>query len=109
MEKYYKVKTGYGKNDFLSVPEEDLVSALRAQTTGKVFISSETGESIRGNDIIGITADWNRFLGFNQDYQLTGEDISLISRGVRREFEQAQIEARSTVTGVPLRLLTHDE
>lgn len=72
--KYYRVKYGYGKDDFYSIPEEDLAKAMRAQANGTILICDEG--TIAGNNIMGISPDYNRALGVNRDYALTGEDYN---------------------------------
>lgn len=98
MKKYYRIEYGFEKDQFLSIPEEDLKSAMRAQVTGMVFISSETGESRSGNTIQGIKPDWQRMLGLNPEHRLTGADYLALSDGTVSECRQALLEARAAVT-----------
>ena len=87
--KFYRVKTGYGKDEFISVSETELQVAIRAQITGKVGVFNEG--TISGNHIISITPDFQRAMGYHRDYQLQGEDYEQIGKIVvneHREFFQ---------------------
>ena len=33
---YFKIKTGFGPNDYITIDQEDYVKATKAQITGKV-------------------------------------------------------------------------
>lgn len=70
--KYYRVKFGFGKDDFYSVGEDELPKAIRAQVNGSIFVCEEG--TVAGNNIMSIAPDYNRALGVNRDYSLTGED-----------------------------------
>lgn len=74
--KYYRVKYGFDKDDFYSIDETELKKAIVAQTQGSIFICNEG--TISGNNIVSIMPDYNRVLGLNRDYQLTGEDYDLL-------------------------------
>ena len=82
--KYYKVQFGYGIDDFLSVDETELRKALVAQVTGKVALFNSG--TVSGNAIISITPDWNRAMGWNRDYKLTGEDYTYIGKEKVNEY-----------------------
>lgn len=84
--KYYRIKWGYGKDDFYSVNEQDVPRAIKAQLTGSVFMCDEG--TIAGNSIMAIMPDYNRILGFNRDYQLTGEDYAELTRETKHEHMQ---------------------
>lgn len=52
--------------------------AIYAQATGRVFLSKEG--SISGSSISAILPDFNRAMGYNEDYRLNGEDRQEIKR-----------------------------
>lgn len=98
--KYYRVKYGYGGNDFYSVNEEEVKKAIRAQINGTVAIFEEG--TVAGNHIISISPDYNRLLGYNSDYVLTGEDMREISTQQRQDHEFLLKETRAEITGQKL-------
>jgi hypothetical protein len=74
--KYFKVQKGYGVDDYISIDETELRKAMIAQVKGQVAIFREG--TVSGNSIMSITPDWNRTMGWNRDYKLTGEDYEYI-------------------------------
>lgn len=85
--KYFRVIYGYGKDDFFSIEESDLLRAMRAQVHGTIFACDEGTRA--GNDIKGIQPDYNRILGVNRDHQLTGEDYRLLGSQVVKDHRMA--------------------
>lgn len=83
---HFKVKIGFGKDDFISITEKELGVAIRAQITGKVAVFNEG--TVSGNNIIAITPDYHRLLGFNHDYVLEGEDMKRIGKSKINEFRE---------------------
>jgi len=98
--KYFKIKTGYRSDEFISITEDELETAITAQITGKVGIFREG--TIAGNYIMSITPDYHKILGFNSDYHLTGEDMKLIAK-LKDEylniFNQVKIKVENQLTG----------
>ncbi len=74
--KYFKVKIGYGADDFISIDQTELRKAVIAQVKGGVVIFNEG--SVAGNSIISVLPDYNREMGYHRDYKLTGEDYDHI-------------------------------
>lgn len=93
--KYFKVKFGFGADDFLSVDENELPMALRAHISGKKGMFKEG--SISGDKIIAIIPDFNRALGYNRDYILKGEDYNELGKA-REEHELFLEEKRYEIT-----------
>ena len=73
-KRHFKVKIGFGKGDFISISEDELALALRAQINGKIAVFR--GGTVAGNNIIAITPDYNKALGYNPFYELEGEDYT---------------------------------
>ncbi len=97
--KYYRVKFGYGRDDFYSVDETEVRKAIRAQVTGEIAIFAEG--TIAGNSIIAIMPDYQRMMGWNRDHELNGEDHREIG-DKRKEDCVALLEAvRREVAGLP--------
>lgn len=93
--KYYRVKFGYGKDDFISVDETELAMAVRAQITGKIGAFKEG--TVAGNSIMAIIPDYQREMGWSRDYQLTGEDYDEIGPQNQREFQNLLEETKYQV------------
>lgn len=75
---YYRVKIGYGNDDFIAIDETEVSKALKAQINGSIALFKEG--SIAGNNIISILPDYNRAMGYKRDYKLTGEDYDYIGQ-----------------------------
>lgn len=89
MTRYFKVKLGYGKSEYISVGERDAEVAMYAflNPTARVVLS---GKPVRGQDIITIEEDWHREMGWNPTHQLQGEDWNeLKSKGVTEKYAGA--------------------
>lgn len=76
---HFRVKIGFDKNDYVSVGQEEYSKAVRAQINKSVVIFKDHG-SISGANIISVLPDWNKELGYNNDYQITSEDMNEIPR-----------------------------
>lgn len=82
--RYFKIKTGYGANEYVSINETELEKAYGVfLTDGKGVFS---GGVVRGQDIIGIQEDWHRAMGYNPLYKLQAEDMNEIQKQVGKEY-----------------------
>ena len=101
----YKVKTGFGDDDFTIIDETELAMGLRAQIGGKVALFREG--SISGNSILEIKPYYNRLMGWNREYRLTDEDYLEIGQEIQKRhnlfFENTKlaIEGRPPVQEKP--------
>lgn len=86
IKKYFKVQKGYQVDDYISVDEVEVITALRAQINGGVAIFKEG--TISGNHIISITPDYSRMMGLNKGYQLTSEDYARIGKGTINDCQK---------------------
>jgi hypothetical protein len=102
-KKYFKVQKGYGADDYITIDESELPTAIRAQVTGKVALFTEG--TVSGNHIISITPDFNRMMGWNRNYQLSGEDYSYIGNKLitecRNMLEEAKLQASAQLGSCP--------
>lgn len=85
-QKWFKCKIGFGKDDYISIEEQELPTAIKAQVTGKVAIFKEG--TIAGNNIISILPDWNKDMGWNRDYQLESEDYEQIGKEKQLAYKE---------------------
>ncbi len=84
---YFKVKTGYGANDFISIDNvQDVEKAQYAfLTDAKVMFSN--GQICRGRDIIAIKEDWHKEMGWLPTYEMTPFDWADIeNKGVIKKY-----------------------
>lgn len=102
--KYYRVKFGFGADDFYSVDENELPKAFRAMAKGTVFTCSEG--MVAGNLIQTIRPDFNRALGYNREYQMGSEDYAELDRGERDDYERFLEDTKYEALGEPNPRLT---
>lgn len=95
----YKVKFGYGQNDYVRIDALEVPRAIKAQVTGKIAMLD--GGSIAGNAILAVVPDYNYALGLKPDYQLTGEDYRELGDKAIAEHE-AVLEAATNYVSLEL-------
>lgn len=95
---YFKIKYGFKEGEYISVDEKELVKALRAQVGGGVVIFK--GGSVAGNNIISITPDYNRAMGWNHGYVPSGEDMRGIDGRIIVSHVQALQNASQGLKGL---------
>lgn len=82
---HFKVKTGYGPNDYISIGQDEYSKAVRAQINKSVVIFKDHG-SLSGSNIQSVLPDWNKELGYYPDYKLTGQDMDDIPKLRQSEY-----------------------
>lgn len=89
--KYFKVQKGYGAEDYISIDETELQTALRAQVTGKVAMFKNG--SVSGNHIISVTADPSQS---EKIYNPSGPDY--LPKNVEADYRLSIENAKELVT-----------
>lgn len=84
--KHYRVKYGYGRDEFISIDETELPKALKAQVKGQGSMAFFNEGSVNGDKIMAVLPDFQRDMGLNRDYQLSGEDYAQIGPVKQREY-----------------------
>lgn len=93
--RYFKVKTGYGAEDFIPITEKELDSALYAFVTDSKIILD--GGPVNGKNIITITEDWHRAMGWNYGYKMGPEDFEDIQA---LDYKGVIAQAKARVTNL---------
>ncbi len=89
---YFKVKTGFGVNDFISIDSDDYPKAVRAQVTGKVALF-KNGETASGSSIQTILPDYGRSLGYKREYQVSHDEVPKKLLGEYEKFGKESKQA----------------
>lgn len=97
--KYYRVKYGFGKDDFYSIDETELKKAMSAQIHGTILVCDEG--TISGNNIMSISPDYNRVLGLNRDHQLTGEDYQILGAKAVKDHRTFLLQTKTLALEKP--------
>lgn len=96
---YYKIKYGYGKDDFHVADETELAFAIKAQGTGTVFACAEG--TVAGNSIMAIAPYYNAALGYNRTYEMGNDDYAELPAAVKRDhthfLENVQHDVRTLI------------
>lgn len=104
--KYFRIKYGYDKDEFISIDETELGMAVRAHISGKKGLFKEG--SVSGDKIVAIVPDFQRAMGWKRDYQLTGEDYDEIGSKTQREYqnllEETKYQVNQQLGAGPLKL-----
>lgn len=95
--RYFKIKTGYGDQDFISIDETELEAAVYA------FLTDAKGMfkngAVNGKNIMSITEDWHREFGWNYTYKLGPDDWEQINREATPKYRGIIQEAKDRVQG----------
>lgn len=94
--KWFKIKTGYNQNDFVSIDENELELALHIfNVDGKAVFKNGVA---RGKDIIAIKEDWHKAMGINQAWKLNEDDYNeMAKQGIDTKYRGAITEAKERV------------
>lgn len=71
---FFKVKIGYGQNDFILIDEDDYAKAVRAQVTSKVAIF-KTGQTVSGSIIQAVLPNYSKVLGYRPEYEVPYSEV----------------------------------
>lgn len=96
MKFFYKIKVGYGENEFIPIDETELETVLYAfLTNGKAVF---TNGVVRGKDIIAITEDWQKEMGWNTGYKMQDIDWAEIrDTGIEQKYKEVFAEKKKKV------------
>lgn len=96
--RYFKIRIGYGKEDdrYISIGEGELESALHC------FITDSKGVFkngvCRGSDIISITEDWHKEMGWNETHVIIDDDWNeLKAKGITGKYTGVLAQAKENV------------
>lgn len=64
--RWFRVRFGYAKGEFVSIPETKLATAIYAKQTGSSFAYGNV--FLDGREIKNITPDYHKHTGWNDDY-----------------------------------------
>lgn len=106
MTTFFKIKTGFARDEFISIPQSELAKAVYAHVHGTVFVHSMG--TISGTLIQRIDPDYHRELGINFEYELKAEDMRYLPKGFKEEALTAISEAtQKAIAASPRNSLDH--
>ena len=71
---YFRVTTGFGKEEFVRIDQDDYIKCVNAQVTGKVAIL-KSGETLSGSVILRVKPDWIRMVGYSDINEVPNYDL----------------------------------
>lgn len=77
MNYYYKIQFGYGKDEYITITQDELHKAVALFVKGNGRGVFKTG-AVRGQDIIRIVPDWHKAMGWNGTHQMDTFDYEAI-------------------------------
>jgi hypothetical protein len=83
--KYFKIKIGYDEHEFIPIDEKELPTAVYCfMTESKGIFNNGV---CRGKDIIAISEDWHKAMGWNPTHVMENEDWAEIkSKGILKKY-----------------------
>ena len=92
--RYFRIKKGYGNSEFTSIDETELEKAYAVYLTdGKGIFKNGIA---RGQDIIDISEDWNKAMGYNPEHKLDALDRADIRKTGVEKLYKGYLEKIST-------------
>jgi hypothetical protein len=91
---YYRVKTGYGSDEFTSISEHDLHKVLYLFLCDGGRTILENGQPLRGQDIMDVKPDIHKLMSWNRGYKPLPEDYG-DATSVLKRAEKKLVEARA--------------
>lgn len=93
-ERWFRVRFGYGKTEFISIPLDKLATAIYAKQTGGSFMYG--ANLIDGREIKTITPDVHVHTGWNPLYEVKdAEDMRQIERDCPKDYNDLMNRATS--------------
>lgn len=96
--RHFKIRIGYGKGDdtFIPIDESELETALYCFIMdGKGVFK---GGVCRGKDIISITEDWHKEMGWNESHVMDSDDWNdLYQKGIDKKYVGVLAEYKEKV------------
>jgi hypothetical protein len=92
---YYKLKIGYGLEEYIQITRDELEKATYCFLTKKDSVYS--GGACKGSEILAIQPDFHRVMNWNRGWKLTGDDYDElrqkgIDRKMNKELEDTKIK-----------------
>ncbi len=94
--KYFKIKFGYSEHEYIGIDDSELDAAMLC------FLSDSKGVFktgvVRGKDIIAISEDWHKEMGWNPTHDLGDDDWAEIrGKGVDKKYVGVIASAKERV------------
>lgn len=89
--KYFKLVFGFGELDYIPVTSDELHKAQYISMYGGKANFEEGFINNRGNDVIRITEDWNKAMGWNKGHKLDLDDMVEVRKsGLEKSYKKTK-------------------